>query len=439
MEIFQGFSLLELIIVTIPQSIIIILIGSLLINVKVTFYKIVVISMATAVVWYLIIFFKVPYLAHTIILLLSLILQLHFICRINYVPSILISVTGFVVFMIMEMVIGNLTLPLYGFTVQDLHNSSYNRAVAFVPILITSTAVIALIKYLKISIIGDFKRKNIKYYPVLFFMMVPLFLTSIAYFLLYINSSRHILDAYGNYVSLLYLLVGLILAILFILSFNIIKKVLRAMEEEYESKKNKMILEKMEGLLLNIRRQRHDFNHHLQVMYGLLHIGKYDNAKNYINNLCSKIHSSNQLIKTENFEIGALLYGKLGLAESQNICFNLEIPNSLKSCPVITEDLVSILGNLIDNAIEAAGKDNGQIILRIFSNIDYFKIDIQNTGKVIEKEIAEKIFEKNFSTKESEGIGLYIVKTIVDKYAGIIKFESKEEKTSFHITIPVTA
>lgn len=436
METFQEISLLEILLVNAPSTIIIILIGSLLLNIKITGYKVVVISAANAVLWYLIILFQVPYLAHTIILLLSIVLQLCFICRIDYLPSILITIIGLVVFSAIEGVVGNLTLPLYGFTVQDLHNSSYNRTVAFVPILSVSIVVIALIKNFRIKIIRDLKSKNIKYYPVLIFMMVPLFLTSIAYLLLYINSSRHILDTYGNSINILYLSVGFILAILFILSFNIIKKILRAMEEEYESRKNKMIVEKMEGLLLNIRRQRHDFNHHLQIVHGLLHIGKFDNAKNYINNLRSNVHSANQLIKTDNFEISALLYGKLGLAESLNICFDLEIPNSLKTCPIITEDLVSILGNLIDNAIEAAGK-NGQIILRIFYNVGYFKINIENTGKVIEKEFAEKIFKKDFSTKGSEGIGLYIVKNIVDKYKGIITFESKNDKTAFRITIPI--
>ena len=108
--------------------------------------------------------------------------------------------------------------------------------------------------------------------------------------------------------------------------------------------------------------------------------------------------------------------------------------------PLKSGEANSVLGNLIDNAIEAAESAPGE---RRVSNVEIIKpsnafvFTVANRGKPIEPEIIDRIFEPDFSTKKGRpGLGLAIVKELVERYKGSAAVTSNDEETVFTVLIP---
>ncbi|MQY57046.1 GHKL domain-containing protein, partial [bacterium] len=92
------------------------------------------------------------------------------------------------------------------------------------------------------------------------------------------------------------------------------------------------------------------------------------------------------------------------------------------------------LRNIFINAIEAI-QDKGEIRVSVSRKKDRIKVEIKDTGIGIEKELLERIFEPNFSTKDvGTGLGLPIAKKIIEEHGGSIRASSKE-KEGTHISI----
>lgn len=104
------------------------------------------------------------------------------------------------------------------------------------------------------------------------------------------------------------------------------------------------------------------------------------------------------------------------------------------------DELIQVWSNLISNAIHAMNYV-GKLEIRIKNSDPEVQVSIIDNGKGIPTEIREKIFEPFFTTKsagEGTGIGLDIVKKIVDKHEGRITFESESGLgTKFHIFLPL--
>lgn len=159
--------------------------------------------------------------------------------------------------------------------------------------------------------------------------------------------------------------------------------------------------------------------------------------------LFSSVSRTGGLIKTNNFSISALLYTKTGLAEARNIDLEIAVACSLKELPLTPLESSSLLGNLIDNALEAVEEETGehrQVKLEISTGHGLYVIACVNRGDPIAPEIRENIFKPDFTTKEGHsGLGLTIVKEIVNKYRGAIHLNSDDHNTTFTVTIPMSS
>lgn len=237
-------------------------------------------------------------------------------------------------------------------------------------------------------------------------------------------------------------LVGIFTAVLIGLYVVAVRKFGEYVETEYEAKRAVENLKQIKQLVDSSRKQRHDFYHQLQTVYGLLEGGFFDRARNYINRMFSSVSRTGVLIKTDNFTISALLYTKIGLAEARNIDLEITVDCSLKELPLTPLESSSLLGNLIDNALEAVEEKTGehrQVKLEITIEHGVYVIACANGGDPIAPEIRENIFKPDFTTKEGHsGLGLAIVKDIVNKYRGAIHLNSDGHNTTFTVTIPVS-
>ncbi len=160
----------------------------------------------------------------------------------------------------------------------------------------------------------------------------------------------------------------------------------------------------------------HDFNNHLSIIQSLINSDETLQAQRYINNILGKSNVNMTLVNTNNPIIDALLTQKYYLAKSKNVEIQI-ISSDLLKLPIKTEDLVILLLNLIDNAIEAAAIcENEKIVkIRIVEEENEFIFSVQNTT-VIKSEKLNDEFKTTKLDYLNHGFGFKIIKSILKKY-----------------------
>jgi len=199
-------------------------------------------------------------------------------------------------------------------------------------------------------------------------------------------------------------------------------------------------IQNLEELNTKLRAQRHDYLNHFQVIYGLMELGEYEEAKKYIDPVFKDIMKVSKALKTAQPAVNALLQAKIEAAEKKNIDLYLEIRSELKNLPLEAWNLCKVLANIIDNGITALSEVEHErsIHLEIGEDQNNYTFNIYNNGPEIQKNQLENIFKQGYSTKRDEehGMGLYIVSKIVKDAGGSIKVTSDTGKTNFFIELP---
>lgn len=200
------------------------------------------------------------------------------------------------------------------------------------------------------------------------------------------------------------------------------------------------LIEELAGtkyLVDSMRANNHDFTNKLHVILGLIQIGEYDKAVSYIENisLIQRETLSTVMKAVDNPSFAALLIGKIARASECNVKFVLKEGVRFKGSEVDvpSEALVTIVGNLIDNALDSMNikslyEENAvrELIFGAFTKPGELLITVQDTGDGIAEEDKASVFEKGFSTKGTgRGIGLYHTKQLVESLGGSISFESQ--------------
>lgn len=182
--------------------------------------------------------------------------------------------------------------------------------------------------------------------------------------------------------------------------------------------------EEIKEIYGNMRGWRHDFHHHLQVIHAYLETEQNENAKHYVMELKEDLLAVDDSVNSGNPLADAVLGSKIAAARGRNIrvVCKAELPEIL---PVSEVDFCVILGNLLDNAIEACGKIPPEDrFIRIYIAIvkHKFYLSVQNAAK------EELDFdERNYITKKrgNHGFGMKRVKVLVDKYGGFLNLKNE--------------
>ncbi|WP_105616690.1 ATP-binding protein [Vallitalea okinawensis] len=192
-----------------------------------------------------------------------------------------------------------------------------------------------------------------------------------------------------------------------------------------------------------LRAQNHEFMNKLHTISGLIQLGEYDKAVSYISDV-SRIRAElsttlNKRIK--NSHIAALLLAKYNKVAEMKIELNINPNSHLEKLPetVSADDFCSILGNLIENSIDELLEVDYQGVIEVdfASEQEGLYMSVTDNGRGISEEKQQKIFERGYSTKDgNRGLGLDIVKRIVDDSNGVIDVTS-EEGTTIEVFIPM--
>lgn len=207
-------------------------------------------------------------------------------------------------------------------------------------------------------------------------------------------------------------------------------------------KQTEATLHDLNELNNTLRAQRHDFMNHLQVVHSLVELGEHIEANTYIDRVYADIEKVSSILKTGIPAVNAILEAKRQTCEGKGIDIAIAISSTLSEVPVPDWELCRVLGNIIDNSVNALTEVEGQsepwMRIEIFEDLHSYKFKITNNGPAIKPELWERIFDTGFTTRalDGEGMGLTICHEIMNKYGGKIWVLSDEYETVFEGFVP---
>jgi two-component system CitB family sensor kinase len=188
-------------------------------------------------------------------------------------------------------------------------------------------------------------------------------------------------------------------------------------------------LNSVKGLTDALRAQHHEFANRLHTLAGLLELGCFDEAVEFLTDLRGSHAALADSIRdrvADPLVIGLLL-GKATVAEERGIHLVLTGDSRLGEQPSTEKALVTILGNLIDNAMEAcvAGPDPQTVTVHIEEDCEGVTVVVSDTGPGIPPGSSDKVFTDGFTTKtarsaDRRGLGLALVHRLVQRLGGTI-------------------
>lgn len=188
----------------------------------------------------------------------------------------------------------------------------------------------------------------------------------------------------------------------------------------------------VESMYTKMRGWRHDYRHHIQTLKVHASKGEMDEIQKYLDMLDDDLTNVEAVVRTGNRITDAILNSKLSLAREKQITVKAEtnIPMQL-SIPEL--DLCIVIGNLLDNAMEACMElPPDRRLIRIYMEMkgNYLYLALTNTAAGAKKE--------HFGTTKGKGHGLGLgrVDEVVKKHGGYLTRASEDEAFSTEVLLP---
>ena len=203
---------------------------------------------------------------------------------------------------------------------------------------------------------------------------------------------------------------------------------------EYQTEQSEKHLGEVRSIHKEMRGYKHDFHHHLQTLKGQLETGEIDRALAYIEQLDNQLMNVDNLLKTGNVSLDAILSAKIAQAKVDSITVTVKanVPDSLTISDV---ELSIIIGNLLDNAIEACRSVDSNRFIRIY---------ISMKGKMLYFSMLNSSGEKKkktgslFATQKEgmHGFGLRRAEAILEEHGGWVKYNSEDGAFTSEFLVP---
>lgn len=186
-----------------------------------------------------------------------------------------------------------------------------------------------------------------------------------------------------------------------------------------------------------IRKVTHDFQHHLFALEGLLQSNAYGAASEYIGSLTQTVRRSVAVVNTNNPIVDAILNQKYYHAAACGVTLEFDLCN-LSDCKINSVDLVVVVSNLLDNAIEAAQKVPGQPFVHIRMRNESGELILSVINDVKENVTIpdDCAIPSSKGGGKTHGYGLLNVITILNRLHGVFCMESVNRKFQFTAIIP---
>lgn len=335
-----------------------------------------------------------------------------------------------------------LIVMLFGMMPTDIHSNLFAMVVGAG---ISKALFFAVIVYFvpKLKLLKTLNK--MKVYQILLVCMFNLIIIFMALWF-YNNTNSMLIKEH----SVQYIILTTVGAVLFSLGIISITKGIISQSQkeaewiarENEYKRQMFYIANIQEMLASIKAQRHDFNNHINCLYGLIKLEKSHEAQQYIERLAEDTIRINNIIDAGNPVLTAILNTKSTAAQRDKINMDtaIELPENIKIEPI---DLSIIVSNLLDNALEACKSEdveNKHIMLdmRIRSNNLIIKVSNSKSSQIV---VNTNAIDAGFTSKPdsaNHGFGLSNIKHAVNKYGGIVKFEDKGSSFTANIALPIS-
>ena len=290
-------------------------------------------------------------------------------------------------------------------------------------LVIIASRIILFLFLIIIKRISVIKKKNVidmSNKEWLQFLIFPIFTL-----ITVIVMTNSMVTSYHEDIVNVYYVIAIVLIVLNMVVFHLINEILensqRIREADVLKQQSIGQLELYNSLRKNYdiqRKRTHEYKNQIMCIDSLLKKKNYNKLEEYINSTFDKLDGQLDMVDTNNEVVNAVINAKYYEALQNDVLFILKI-NDLSHIKVSDEDIVTILSNLLDNAIEAAGQceiDKRTVGIKLLYEDDVLSIAVSNSYKT-EPEIMEDGYMRTIKDdKEQHGLGIRNVVATLEKY-----------------------
>ncbi len=203
-------------------------------------------------------------------------------------------------------------------------------------------------------------------------------------------------------------------------------------------------LDSVDAMTNALRAQQHEFSNRMHTLAGLIEIGDHDQAARYALDVSGAGSGLAETIREriERPELAAMLLAKTTIASERGVELMLSEDSQLAADDQDTATLLTIAGNLIDNAVDAAaaGPTPPWVMVSLTGAGGTLTIQVQDSGEGVPAALRHRIFADGFTTKpdpgnRNHGLGLALVLRLVRRAGGTITVDSAPV-TTFTVMLP---
>lgn len=192
-----------------------------------------------------------------------------------------------------------------------------------------------------------------------------------------------------------------------------------------------------------LRSQTHEFMNKMHTVMGMITTKDYDRLTDYVNQISNQyqVEVGSVVTRIKDPALAGFLLGKISLVREAGGELILS-EGSFLPAPAeieVVHELIIIIGNLINNALEAVEQSpTKHISLDLAYESDILIIEVSDTGQGIDEEMQKKIFKRGYSNKGTHrGLGLYLIEQSLERLGGEITVVSKVNYgTMFRVIVP---
>ncbi|GAA1652690.1 ATPase [Mycolicibacterium murale] len=193
-----------------------------------------------------------------------------------------------------------------------------------------------------------------------------------------------------------------------------------------------------------LRAQTHEFSNRLHTIAGLLKLGHVERAQRYVTEVQTGHNTFLKAVtsRIEDTTLAALVVAKGSLASERGVELSVDQQSHIGALPLdLAADLETVLGNFVDNALEACvGTPGATITLLLTEHDDRIWIEVRDNGPGVDDAVMHSIFERGVSTKSADqtrGIGLALARSVCERRGGRVAVHN-DDGAVFTAEIPVS-
>ncbi len=197
--------------------------------------------------------------------------------------------------------------------------------------------------------------------------------------------------------------------------------------------------EEIDHIYSDMRTWQHEYKNNLSALRALVDHNETEKARDFIDNISSETYQKQIIIQTGNLVLDAIVSSKLWMAQSQNFEVNYQVVYPVNNC-ISDNDLCAIVGNLMDNAIEACarmGETTGKKFIDFSMTIKKKNL-LLSVSNSYNNQLKQK-GNRYFTVKKEplHGIGILHIDSIVEKYQGHVVRTHEKGVFETHIMLPL--